>query len=48
MIEILSAIVAFIMMIPSYYFSFLPKNFEENFEVIGSGLVKVSCRFVDF
>lgn len=37
MIKILSAIIAFVMMLPSYCFSFLPKNFDENFEVIGSG-----------
>lgn len=37
MIRIISAIIAFIMMLPSYYFSFMAKNLEENFEIIGSG-----------
>ncbi len=35
--KIFSFIIAFIMMLPTYLFSFLPKNLEKDFEIAGSG-----------
>lgn len=37
MLKFLSVIISFIMMLPSYVFSFLPKNIEADFTVSGSG-----------
>ncbi len=37
MLKFLSVIISFILMLPSYVFSFLPKNIEADFTVSGSG-----------